>query len=183
MARPRDNQRTKVLNAEASIRSPQLKQHELQRLANRITKSQWWAKQEVPKVTHFEVYPSDFGHRCNDHRSLADGISRSIPLEHPTQMNTIGLFHRVAHIIHEAQYGTDVQLHGPEFTKTMLEVVRRWGGSGDDAKKQLLGAYRTHRVKTRVYTPEAKEALKERAAAARSVQIKDDLRALLDELA
>ncbi len=177
-SRPRDSQQSKVFKAERSLNTPSISTTQINQLADRITRSQWWAKQDMGHIERLDVTTG--ATLC-----LASSWNRSGSVDVPLRAEdhtVIGFLHCVAHIIHAKQNDyTQVQLHGPEFTKTMLECVRRWGG-GEDAKRELLAAYSLERAKTRVYTPEGKEALKNQAAINRSVFVKDDLRALLDEL-
>lgn len=167
--RPRDNQFSKILKAEDEYikQAGIVGQHDdVRLLADRIRRSSWLVKQgadfaTLPGVTH--TYSRTV---CYQNKSTWEF----------QRLTTVDFLHELAHHL----VPTDVQLHGPEFVKAYLECVRRWLGA--DEKKRLKGIFLEHRVKTKVYSPEAKERLAQNAAKARASFVEDDLKALLEEL-
>lgn len=168
--RPRDNQFSKVINAENKFIQQAgifVSEQEMCDLAARIRRSSWLKKQDVD----FQSLPNTL-RGTSMTRCYQTDRNRWL-FQRPTTMD---LLHELAHHMTP----TDVQLHGPEFVKAYLECVRRWLGA--DEKKRLKAIFLEHRVKTKVYSPEAKERLAQNAAKARSSFVEDDLKALLEEL-
>lgn len=174
-ARGRDNQRSRVLNAEAEFRKTfgleTATRTVLRSLAQRIVRSAWFKKQTFPRrvsTEHMVGLEIGYSMRCDQDYRTAWRFDNA-----PT---TLDLLHELAHRMQPL----DSALHGPEHCKAMLECVRRW--MGEEAKVALLQTYRAHRVKTRVYTPEGRQAVVNTAARNRSKFVQADLQALLKEL-
>lgn len=177
MARPRDNQRGRVLTAERAfakrLDNP-LTTSQLQSLANRITKSAWFRKQNLP-FTDIQVWLDTTRTVCEQRPQK--GLL--VMYLHEQDANAVEFLHELAHHIAPKD---GKQLHGPEYCKAMLECVRKW--IGPEQKKALLAEYHLPpRVKTRVYSDDSKESLRNNAARARATQITADLADLLTELA
>lgn len=173
--RPRDNQQSRVIKAEAAfakaLNNP-LSTRQLQTLANRIIRSSWFRKQGFA-FTDIQVFTDDRRRsicHTNPSRGLLEMTLNS------QDMNAVGLLHNLAH----QMTPKDVASHGPEYCKAMKECVRRW--ISPDAKKRLAEIYMEHRVKSRVFTPEGLARLQVTAAQNRSKFVKEDLVDLLDEL-
>lgn len=175
MARPRDNQRKRVLAAErvfARRLDNPLSSRQLQSLADRITRSAWFRKLDAP-FTAIQVFTDDHNTGC--HQPVAKGLL--VIYLNEKEATAPDLFHEISHHL----VPTNVQSHGPEFTKQMLECARKW--LGPEYKKMLYEDYRAVRAKTRVLSPEGRASLQESAARSRRQLMKEDLADLLSELA
>lgn len=182
-ARPRDSQRSKVWRAESTLRGDQLTVPELTAFASKIVKSAWFNKKIgrwksadawAPQVTYARVTNS----RTTCTRGLSGGTALvTCVLGHP-HLTQIDLIHSLAHAIVENSVTYEHAWHGPEFCKAMLDLTARW--VSPEAKVELQQAFRDHKIKHKVYTPEAREAARQRGL---NRWAEKDLLALREELA
>lgn len=166
MPRPRDSFISRVFNAEGTFNAttPVLTKPEQQKLLVRIGKSAWWRKRR-PDITGISLFPSR-GYVCVDTYS-GDRADVRLPIDQDVHMGDV--LHAVAHHLQPR----DSAWHGPEFAKAMLDVVGKYAGM--DERRRLAQLYKDNRVKTVVWSQEAKERAKTRYQ-------QNDLKALLDEL-
>lgn len=165
----RDSQKSKVFKAETVVRGPVLTSAELEALGTRIVKSAWFNKQTGtwpsppnPRYQKMLIYTQTT--RCEvEIRTFGKDMTVTGRLGPPYRA-AIDVHHLIAHALtqDDVRQGR-IAWHGPEFCKAMLASVARW--EGDDAKKALLAAFRQHKVRSRVYTAEARQAMKDRAGA------------------
>lgn len=161
----RDSQKSKVFKAETVVRKPELSRGELEALGTKIVKSAWFNKQAGTwndgKPTWKKLTVHSGATHCEVEFQSRGGeiVAR---LASPYR-SAIDLYHVIAHALTQDQVRRGkAAWHGPEFCKTLLGLVARWEGT--EAKKALLEAFRAHRVKNRVYTEEAREGMRQRAA-------------------
>lgn len=162
----RDSYRGRVASAEIDVRLPPADFKALVTLRARVLRSQWWGKHEATPAASGTMTAG--GRRwatggCLDHEDIASMIYRKNPALH--------LLHALAH--YTVAYDETRQLHGPEFARAYLVIVQRF--LGREAKEDLMVAFATHKVKTRTWSPAAKEQAKQRYA-------ERDLKSLLAEL-
>lgn len=157
---PRDSQVSRVQQAEQKIRTgqAQYQANNLQIKAMRLVASSWY-RDEATKagktVSDVRVITGTY-HRC---QPIMNG--RTIMVNMGQGRSTlIDLTHTMAHVI--TPYDGTVALHGPEFCKNMLEVAKHLGTQR--TRDQIRDVFNEEKVKWRIWSPEAKEAAKKRAA-------------------
>lgn len=162
----RDSYRSRVYAAEGAARLPKISVSDLWHLRSRVLKSTWWQKHERTPV--FATTLTAGGKRwrtggCLDTQDTGSMLYRPNP--------QLRMLHALAH--YTVEYGDETQLHGPEFAKAYLAIVQRF--IGREAKDDLQVQFATHKVKTRTWSPEAREKARQRFA-------ERDLKSMLDEL-
>lgn len=170
--RPRDSYWSRVQNAHAAFTDGQggMNYDEVRKLVDRIVRSAWWRKRR-PDIAHFAIEQSGRYNFCTIR--YPDGMKKVggtavVDVGAPNSA-PFDVLHCVAHYLHP----DDTAWHGPEFAKAMLDIVGKYLGM--DERRRLAQLYKDHKVKTVVWSAEAKERAKVRHA-------ERDLRALLDEL-
>lgn len=152
---PRDSYRSRVLAAENSVTNQRTTNHELIQMRARILKSKWWEKNRK------QISPGGFMIRPNGQFTLpCANYDDTSSMCYGDAAPMLRLMHAMAH--HTVDYDDEASAHGPEFAKAYLAIVRRF--LGQDARDALYVAFATHKVKTRTWSPEARQAAKQRVA-------------------
>lgn len=173
MTRPRDSQSSKVWAALAEVpshKNPPLDMKTLQKQADRLVKSAWFARRARKTGEKYSVIfvPNAGPCATTNYASLG-----------PSQRTMLGLLHEIAHYM----LPTTVAWHGPEFTRLLLDLVAHTGldplDTSPDRRKAdrevLKDRYGKHNVKWKAYSPEAREN-------ARARWYERDLKSLAAEL-
>lgn len=174
MTRPRDSLWSRVQNAHRDFAADYggTGYDEERKLVDRIVRSAWWRKRR-PDIAHFTLRRTGREHNycvCEFDDGPRRKIGNSAVLDLGSPNTTeVDVLHAVAHYLHPE----DTAWHGPEFAKAMLDTVGKYLGM--DERRRLAQLYKQHKVKTVVWSQEAKDKAKSRHA-------ERDLRALLDEL-
>lgn len=169
--RPRDSYWSRVQNAHTAFTDGQggMGYDAERKLVDRIVRSAWWRKRR-PDIAHFEIRHSGRSNFCTvEYPGGMRKIGGTAVVDTSPNSAPFDLLHCVAHYLHP----DDSAWHGPEFAKAMLDIVGKYLGM--DERRRLAQLYKDHKVKTVVWSAEAKERAKVRHA-------ERDLRALLDEL-
>ncbi len=120
--RPRDNQKSRLYNAEDSLidfvagceakRLPSLR--DCQKLVDRIVKSKWWQKRSRIKVI-----------RVTNGRTMALAKLLRLEIAMPVELrNDQYVIHEMAHMLTD----DNAESHGPEFASNYLALLRRFKG-------------------------------------------------------
>jgi hypothetical protein len=156
----RDSYRSRVTAAEMDVTCEKLSLNDLRSLLQRVTKSKWWERRK-DEATAGTVVP--------DKLPCANVYDLSSMLYGPAPQ--VKLMHALAHEI--TVYTDDMSAHGPEFAKTFLEITRRF--LGQHVKDSLAVAFVQHKVKTRTWSPEAKQQARQRTALRELKEIRREL--------
>jgi hypothetical protein len=132
-------------------------------------KSAWWKKRR-PDITNFSVqHTGRTSNYCTTNIGHGTNMAVAVLDIGSPDCNAADVLHAVAHYLHPA----DTAWHGPEYAKAMLDIVGKYLGL--DERRRLSDLYRKHKVKTVVWSQDAKDRAKTRFA-------ERDLKALLAEL-
>lgn len=149
----RDSYRTRIITAEADVTCEKITLPDLRSLQARVLKSKWWARRKDEASVSAQTYNDGRELPCENYYDLSSMLYGQGAAQ-------IKLMHALAHDI--TVYTDDMSAHGPEFAKTFLEVTRRF--LGQHAKDSLNVAFLQHKVKTRTWSPKAKEEARQRTA-------------------
>jgi hypothetical protein len=138
-----------VIAAETDVTCEKVTLTDLRSLSQRVQKSKWWERRESEAAVG-ELVPRDLA--CANTYDLSSMLYGPAP--------QVKLMHALAHEI--TVYTEDMSAHGPEFAKTFLEITRRF--LGQHVKDSLNVAFLQHKVKTRTWSPEAKQQARQRTA-------------------
>lgn len=149
---------------------------EAKRFIAKINRSAWWRRNRRSEADLILDLGKVESHtfRPNTPNGLpVDGCGYVAPIGiEKHALSQLEILHRVAHFTCEAEPGDPP--HGPRFAKALAEAVRKF--IGPDAKRALVGEFKTHKVKYIVHSAESREAARHRKARA-------DIIALAKELA
>lgn len=176
----RDTQAPRIADATRSVPQMIMTEAEAKVFVRKVTKSAWWRRRrrcgegtdavlvlDTTQGERYDFVPNTPGGRP----SPGCGCVATIGLSgHPLTKHEI--LHRVAHFTCERP--SDQATHGPAFAKEYAEAVRKF--IGPDAKRELVAAFKTHKVKYIVHSAESRKAARHRKARA-------DIIALAKELA
>lgn len=149
MARPRDNQKSKLYKADDVIHGQDLPTvADMQDYVDDMTRRAWW-KRRYPGVASIEVRDGRGRRSAN---GSYDGWRRAGRVKMPrwSRYEAV-LLHEVAHCATTSKYGRSVASHGPEYAKIFIELVQ-WRMGKEEADK-LRASFKKHRVKYRVAKP------------------------------
>jgi hypothetical protein len=150
----RDSYRGRVITAEADVICDRTTLPDLRSLQQRVLKSKWWERRKDEAIVSAQTYDDGRELPCENYHDL------SSMLYTPVGSPQVKLMHALAHEI--TVYTDEMSAHGPEFCKTFLEITRRF--LGQHVRDSLAVAFVEHKVKTRTWSPEAKEAARKRTA-------------------
>jgi len=157
MSRPRDSQLSKVFSAEHSLRSHPLRtRDETAAFALKVTRSAWWKKRFPKAVELWWVDNAEGDGNC--WRTDDDRHTMTQCLYVARQGDRLQVLHQFAHVLQP----DDVQLHGVEFMRQYLDLIERF--MGRDIKRRFIELCNAAGVKTRGWSPEARERAKQRTA-------------------
>lgn len=166
--RPRDSQYSKFFSVLEQVQpaSPEFAtDFSVKAFFGRVTRSVWWKKRYTDLVSSRVplaiVTDSNLG--CDIQGRLAglrvtSGLAVDAVIGVRPPASRFDVLHALAHVLTPR----DVALHGSEFCKTFAGLVERF--MGKQTKDNLLLLYRAAGVKWRTWSPEAKEAARQRAA-------------------
>jgi putative metallohydrolase (TIGR04338 family) len=166
MTKPRDNQRSKVYNAEQVIRrngQAFTTVAECQAYTDKVLASPY-VRRKWLKGTKMTATVLDGRGRRN---ANADWTLREIKLPKWARTEDVVL-HEISHLL-----APKFEQHGWQFCEIFLDLVRHF--MGKDAHDKLKASFKQHRVRfsqpvKRTLTPEQKAALRERMARAREAR-------------
>jgi hypothetical protein len=171
MTRPRDSQRQKVWDAEHEARRNTsdnllLALNNIRPFTKNILNSRW-------ADNHMENYlPKQLDIYVGRSGSCCAWINRHGELQLPAYSHIsdkLALLHAVAHVFSPE----DKAWHGPEFCRTYLEMTGRFISS--HAADQLRASFKTHRIKLKTMSPEAREAARKRYVERENAKFPDEL--------
>lgn len=178
MARPKDMPQRRVLLAEAGLQRTEISQRAAHIAVNRAVGWAWF-KRRQPAIRTVSVEFSGNG-ICNETVNNLGQATVTLPVK-PTM---IDVAHHLAHFLANA-YITDAPLesqpvHGPGFCRAELDLLRKLTNA--ETADELKRLFKVHGVKTRTWSPAAKERVKGRPFPGQTEAKIEDLQALLDEL-
>lgn len=149
----RDSYRSRVAKAEADVTCEKTTLPDLRALQKRVLTSKWWERRKAEASVAAHHFGDGRELPCENYYDLSSMLYGQGAAQ-------IKLMHALAHDI--TVYTDDMSAHGPEFAKVFLEVTRRF--LGQHVKDSLNVAFVQHKVKTRTWSPEAKEEARKRTA-------------------
>lgn len=164
--RPRDSQRAKVYAAENAVAKElglltyQVNPFGMMGDVNDIQRSRW-ARNRNPDLKYmpFCISRTKYPVRC----WAPDFLEYPMPQDGQWMLG-LGKASTHLHVIHAVIHylqPRDSALHGPEFARLYIQAVRQF--LGPDESDTLARAFREHRVKARVISPEARAKARHRA--------------------
>lgn len=182
MVRPKDMPQRKVLLAEADLRDntamPVISQRAAALAVNRAVGWAWF-KRRRPALTDVTVEFRGNG-TCNEQVNNR-GIAHIVL---PAQPRMVDVAHHLAHFLANA-YINDAPLesqpvHGPGFCRAELDLIRKLYNT--ETAEELKRLFKVHGVKTRTWSPAARERHKGKLPNHLREAKLEDLQALLAEL-
>jgi len=143
MKRKRDSQRSRVYRAERTVPPDKFFNdiEEVREYVDKIVSSRWW-KNRYPWVK--KVFVEHRTRGCNALGYAPSLFCTAGRISLPRwAWNNITVLHELAHTVVIPR--PTIASHGPEYCKTLLALVDRWGPS--EGGKQLRAAFKQHRVK------------------------------------
>lgn len=181
--RPRDGAKTRVFQALADA-LPQLPDPYNRRCSPnvvnsrlvRITRSAWWLK----NYPHIGVYgvQIEYVQVLRTIREPKETSKGKWTIYLPKGGNCLDLYRHLAYL--KNIENPALALHGTEWARAFLDLIKRWD---KEAWPILNAEFKNNKVKSRVWSPEARERAKNRQIVPRltPAEAQDDLVALLAE--